>query len=125
MSDMRPVTRPNMTAAAIAAAVIGTLAGIAVSQWSAVTDHRSVIDETFNSAVVLAFTVVGALIAAARPRNRFGWRMLAGGATWSLGGAGANLAHHGIVTSPGAVPGVAAYAVTGSAVRSLGWYLIT
>ena len=115
----------RMTAAAIAAAVICGVGGVSVSLRIAVGDHQSVLAAAFNAGVVVAFTVVGAVIAAARPRNRVGWFMLWGGALWGLGGAGADLAHHGIIVAPGSVPGASAYAVAGSATRSLGWYLIT
>ena len=115
----------RMTAAAIAAAVICGVGGVSVSLRIAVSDHQSVLAAAFNAGVVVAFTVVGAVIAAARPRNRVGWFMLWGGALWGLGGAGVDLAHHGIIVAPGSVPGASAYAVAGSATRSLGWYLIT
>jgi len=115
----------KMTAAAIAAAVIASLGGAAVSLSLAQADHHSLASVAFNGAVVAAFTVVGAVVVAARPRNAVGWAMLVGGVLWSLGGTGADLAYHGIVASPGSVSGVAFFAVAGSAARSLGWYSIT
>jgi len=115
----------RVTAAAIAAAVAASIVGVSVSLWAAVTDQQSILGPTFNAAVVMAFAVVGAVVAAARPGNRVGWGMLVGGVLWSLGGAGADLAHHGVIAAPGSVPAVAAFAVGGSAVRSVGWYVVT
>jgi len=125
MSAVRTTSSTTLTAAAIAAAVSLALGGIGVSLWVAAADARSVPAAAFSAAFVLAFAVVGAVAAAARPDNRIGWAMLAGAALSSVGGAGADLAHHGIVVAPGSVPGVNGFAVGGSAVRSLGWYLLT
>jgi hypothetical protein len=75
--------------------------------------------------VVIAFTAVGAVVAAARPANRVGWAMLVGGVLWSVGGAGVDLAHHGIIIAPGSVSGVAGFAVGGQACRSVGWFAVT
>jgi signal transduction histidine kinase len=122
---MAPARRPAVTVAAIAAAVAASLAGTAVALWCTHLDHTSIPGAAFNAAVVTTFTIVGAIIAAARPRNAIGWLMLAGGALWSLGGASVDLAFHGIVPAPGSVTGASAYAVGGSAARSVGWYLIT
>jgi signal transduction histidine kinase len=115
----------KVTAAVIAAAVIASIVGVTVSLWAAAADHQSILGPTFNAAVVMAFAAVGAMVAAARPGNRVGWGMLVGGVLWSLGGGGADLAHHGIVSVPGSVPAVAAFAIGGSALRSVGWYVVT
>jgi signal transduction histidine kinase len=114
-----------LMAAVIAAAVGAAVAGAAVSLWIAVADHHSVVGAAFNGAVVLAFAIVGAVVVGARPKSTVGWGMLVGGVVWSLGGAGADLATHGIVADPGSVPAVAAFAIGGSAARALGWYSIT
>ena len=115
----------RLTAAAIAAAVSLTLAGIAASLAVTVSDGRSMPAAAFSGAFVVAFAAVGAVVGAARPDNAVGWLMLAGGALTAIGGAGADLAHHGIVADPGSVPAVAVFAVAGSAARSVGWYLVT
>jgi signal transduction histidine kinase len=125
---MRVMTRPRstrLTATAIAVAVSLVLGSTAVSLWAVVTDDRSVPATAFTAAFALAAVVVGAVVAAARPGNLVGWAMLAGAALSALGGAGADLAHHGIIGAPGSVAGVSAFAIAGSAVRSLGWYLLT
>jgi len=125
MASMGLVMQAKVTVAAVVAAVTATVAGLVVSQWTAIEDDQSIVLAALNSAVVLAFAVVGAVIAAARPDNRVGWLMLAGGVTWSLGSASVDLAHHGIVTAPGSVPGASALAVVGAGVRAVGWYLET
>jgi signal transduction histidine kinase len=112
-------------AAGIAAAIAASLLGVGISLWVAVTDDQPVLTPAFNAAVVVAFTAVGAVVAAARPANRVGWAMLVGGALWALGGAGADLAHHGIVVDPGTVPAVAVFAIGGQALRAIGWMGVT
>lgn len=118
-------SRGEVAVTAIAVAVTGTLLGIAGTVWEAVTDGHSLLGVGFNASVVVAFAVVGAVVVGARPANRIGWLMLAAGTTWALGGAGVAMAQHGIVDAPGSVENVAAYAVVGSAVRAVGWYLVT
>ncbi len=124
MTGMRQPRRP-VTVAVIAVAVAATLAGISGSLWVAAADRESPIDVAFNAAVVLAFVIVGAVVTGARPDNRIGWLMLAAGATWALGNAGTDIAHHGLVADPGSVVGVSTFAIGGAAVRSIGWYLVT
>ncbi|HXR41934.1 MAG TPA: hypothetical protein VN738_05965, partial [Acidothermaceae bacterium] len=125
MDPMLTNRSSRLTAAAIAAAVSLTLAGIAASLAVTVSDGRSMPAAAFSAAFVVAFAAVGAVVGAARPDNAVGWLMLAGGALTAIGGAGADLAHHGIVADPGSVPAVAVFAVAGSAARSVGWYLVT
>lgn len=98
---------------------------MAGSLWAVVEDHQSVASTAVGAAFMLGFVAAGAVVAAARPRNSVGWLMLAGAALSSLGNAGASVAHHGIVTDPGSVAGVSAFAVAGQSCRSLGWYLLT
>jgi signal transduction histidine kinase len=106
-------------------AVAVTLAADAVALTIAVTDNVSVVAESFDAAVTVAFALVGAVVAGARPRNPVGWTMLGGGAFWAMGSALSDVGHHGIVGSPGSVAGVSAYVIVGAMCRSLGWYAIT
>jgi signal transduction histidine kinase len=122
---MRSPSRRAVTVAAIATAVTATLAGAGLSQWIAFSDHGSILDTGVTAAVVVSFAVVGAVVAGARPSNIVGWLMLAAAASWALGDAGIDVAHHGIVTAPGSVAGVAVAAIGGSAARAVGWYLIS
>ena len=72
-----------MRVAAVAAALAVSLAGVAVSLWAHAADGQSLLpDAALSAAVVLAFALVGALVAAARPANPVGWLMLAGAAGW-------------------------------------------
>ena len=125
MNGMSGLRSKGLTAAAIAAAVSLTLAAVGTSLWAVSTDGRSVNATIFSAAFSIAFAAVGAVVAAARPENRVGWVMLLGAALSAVGGAGADMAYHGIVGAPGSVAGVAVFAIAGSALRSVGWYLLT
>lgn len=125
MTEMHTKKLVAMTVAAIAGAVIATFVGVGISQWATVTDHRSLSAAAIAAAFALAACAVGAVVAAARPSNRVGWVMLVGAALSALGGAGVDAAYHGIVAQPGSVPGASAFAVAGSATRSVGWYVLT
>jgi signal transduction histidine kinase len=85
-------------------------------------DDESMDTVVFSAVVALSFAVVGAVVAAARPNNSVGWLMLGAGVAWAVGNAGVDVAHHGIVVSPGSVPGAAAYALAGACVRAIGWW---
>ena len=114
-----------MTTVTLTGAAIVSLTGVTVSLWVASADQRGVLGSALSAAVVLAFVIVGAVVVGARPQNRIGWLMLAGGTLWSVGNAGADLAFRGIVVAPGSVELVSAVAVAGQAARALGWYLVT
>lgn len=118
-------TQRRLTVTATAVAVAVALACQAVSMWALAADHKSLLAGGFDSAVVIAFSVVGAVIVGARPRNSIGWLMLIGGMFWGLGSAGNDLGYHGIVGSPGSVAGASALTVAGAAAQSVGWYLVT
>ena len=125
MKRMTESRSSRLTVAAIAAAVSLALAGVAASLWANLADDRSINAAVFSGAFVVAFAAAGAVVAAARPGNLVGWTMLAGSCLCSLGGAGADLAHHGVVSSPGSIPAVTVFAIGGSAGRSVGWDLLT
>ena len=125
MNAMRRAGTTTVMAAAIAAAVAVSLAGAAVGIWVASTDRQSVGAAIAFAVFMVALTAVGAVVTAARPDNAVGWVMLAGVALSAAGNAGAGIAHHGIVTAPGSVPAVSAFAVAGQSSRSLGWYVLT
>jgi signal transduction histidine kinase len=125
MSAMDTGPGTARTAVTVFASVTVSLAGVAVSLWAVVAAAGSVVDSVASGAVVLAFTIVGAMVVSARPANRVGWLMLAGSLLWSVGNAATDLAYLGIVADPGRVPGASAEAVAGSAVRAAGWYVLT
>lgn len=117
--------RRRLTVAATAAAVSIAFAGNALSLWAITADNKSLLSAGLESALVVIFAVVGAVIVGARSDNPIGWLMLIGGMFWGLGSAGNDLGYHGIVASPGSVPGASAWTVGGAAAQSVGWYLIT
>jgi signal transduction histidine kinase len=118
-------TRGKPTAAAVAAVVAASLTGVGVSLWARESAAGSAADSLLSGIAVIAFTVIGAVVIAARPANPLGWLLLAGGTLWSLGQAGADLAYLGIVADPGRVPGASALAVTGSTARAVAWLAVT
>src|SRR4051812_43144189 len=122
---MTQAWRTRLTVTAIAAAIAVSAAAVAVSIGITAHDGRSVPNVVFNATVGFAFAVVGAVVAAARPRNRVGWLMLAAGMLWSLGEVFVDIARHGIVTDPGSVPVASAFAVAGQAIRGMGWAVVT
>lgn len=117
--------RRRLTVAATAAAVSVALAGNALSLWAITADHKSLLSAALESALVVMFAAVGAVIVGARPDNPIGWLMLFGGMSWALGSAGNDLGYHGIVGAPGSVPGASAWTIVGAVAQSVGWYLIT
>jgi signal transduction histidine kinase len=118
--------RPSawVTALAIAGAVTAALAGTGASMWVAVSDGASLATPVMSAIAVGMFTVVGAVVVSARPRNVVGWLILGGGVMWAVGDAGADLAYRGVVVAPHSIPAVAAWGVAGSVIRGTGWYLV-
>ena len=116
----------RVRAAAVAVALAVSLGGVAVSLWAHAADRQPLLAAAaLSAAVVAAFAFAGALVAAARPSNPVGWLMLAGAAAWALGNGAVDVAYRGLVAAPGVVPAASAWAVAGSAVRGLGWSLVT
>jgi signal transduction histidine kinase len=109
----------TVVGAAVAVAAVAT--SIAVT----IADGASPAEAALSGAVVAAFVVVGCVVTAARPANAVGWALLGGGVAWALGAAAVDVARHGIVVAPGSVAGASAWAVVGSALRSVGWLVTT
>jgi len=85
------------------AAIAALLGGAAVSVSLAQADNRSLAGAAFNGAVVAAFTVVGAVVVAARPKISVGvGRCSSAAPCGPLGGGGFDLATTGSWTRPGA-----------------------
>lgn len=116
--------RPTGTGAVIAAAILAAVAGIAVTITYATRHAESLIGPVFNGAVFLLFTLVGAVIVAARPANRTGWAMLAGGALSTTGSACVAIARPGILAGH-AGAAVPLAAIGGQGLRGLGWMSVT
>jgi signal transduction histidine kinase len=72
----------------------------------------------------LAITVVGVVVALARPMNPVGWLMLGAGELSMVGDAALALANHDLLYG-GHIRGASLFAVTGGCARTVGWYLAT
>jgi signal transduction histidine kinase len=114
---------PATVITAVAGLVLA-VAGVSVSLWVNRRDDLGLTADPLLWAEYLAFAVMGSVVALARPGNRMGWLMLAVGVLSSLGGAAIDIADHDLVRG-GAVPGASAFAVSGAAARTVGWYLAT
>jgi hypothetical protein len=77
---------------AVAAFLLATLNGAADIQAAAVT-------------VLLAFPLVGALVAARQPGNAVGWLLIAVGVFLTVNLVGESYARYALVTAPGSLPG--------------------
>jgi signal transduction histidine kinase len=124
MTAMAPGNRRTRTVAGVTVAVLAALSGVFVSLTVAAADGASLFSSTLSALVVLSFAAVGAVVASARPANRIGWLLLTGSVLWALGNAGVDAAYRGIVVAPGSLPGTATWAVGGSAVRGLAWWVL-
>ena len=81
-----------------AAAIAGTLAvGVAASSLDAFT--------ILGIPAVLAFSVVGALIASRRPDNPIGWILCGVGLSFALASLSGEYAVYALITEPGSLPG--------------------
>ena len=81
-----------------------TVTGAWLSMFAVVTSARSIVVTALLDFDFLAFGVVGAIVALARPGNRVGWLMLAGGMLSCLGGGGVDLAQLGSGSCSGICP---------------------
>lgn len=109
----------------VAGGLVATAAAVCVSLSVGAADGSSLAEPALFGVDVLAFSVVGALVCLARPANRVGWILLAGGTLSSIGAAAIDLADRGLLHAVGQVPGASAWADLGAATRTVGWYLAT
>jgi signal transduction histidine kinase len=81
-----------------AAAITGTLAvDVLASSLDAFT--------ILGVPAVLAFSVVGALVASRRPNNPIGWILCGAGLSFALGSLAGEYATYALITEPGSLPG--------------------
>ena len=81
-----------------AAAIGGTLAvDVAASSFDAFT--------ILGVPAILAFSVIGALIASRRPDNPIGWILCGAGLSFALGSLAGEYATYALITEPGSLPG--------------------
>jgi hypothetical protein len=81
-------------------------------------------DTVLVTALILAFSTVGALIASRRPGNPIGWLFCSGALVWILGELALEYAVYATDTAPGAFPTVAWVGWFGGWARGMGWFLI-
>jgi hypothetical protein len=81
-------------------------------------------DTVLVTALILAFSTVGALIASRRPGNPIGWLFCSGALVWILGELALEYAVYATDTAPGAFPAVAWVGWFGGWARGMGWFLI-
>ncbi len=124
MSGMSPAGARAATAVAVGVAIAATAAGVALSLMVASRDAGDLGATVLSTLAASAFTVVGAIVAAARPRNRVGWLMLAAGVGWAVGAAAVDVGQQALA-APGSGRSalVAVCLVTGSALRGVAWWL--
>jgi len=76
------------------------------------------------SALILAFSTVGALVASRRPGHAIGWLFCSGALAWILGELALEYAVYALITAPGALPAGAWATWFGEWARGTGWFLI-
>src|SRR5215213_7630007 len=76
------------------------------------------------SVVILAFSTVGALVAARRPENPIGWLFCCGALTWGLGELTLEYGVYALVTAPGSLPAGAWAAWFGAWARGIGGFFM-
>lgn len=112
------LSRGRLTAAAVSAAVVVTLAASAVATAYNSQDTASVV----TTGVVLGIVaLVGAVVTLTVPSNRVGWLMLVAAAVAATGQAATEAGVHGVVTSPGSIRGAGYLAAVGPGLRGAGW----
>jgi signal transduction histidine kinase len=110
----------RFTAVAVGAAVVVALAGSAIAPTYDQAGTAVFADTLSFAFAVGAVAVVGAVITLAVPGNRVGWLLLAAAALMGAGLALTEAGVHGVVTSPGSVPGAAYMAAIGPGLEAAG-----
>ena len=77
-----------------------------------------------TSALILAFSTVGALVASRRPGNRIGWLFCSGALMWALGELALEYAVYALISAPGSLPAASWATWFGGWARGMGWFLI-
>ena len=74
--------------------------------------------------VIVAFSMVGALVASRRPENPIGWLFCCGAFVWGLGELGLEYGVYALVTAPGSLPAGAWVAWFGAWARGIGGFFM-
>jgi hypothetical protein len=102
-----------------------TVLAVALTLFAARLNAPSALADTvLVTALILAFSTVGALIASRRPGNPIGWLFCSGALVWILGELALEYAVYATYTAPGAFPAVAWVGWFGGWARGMGWFLI-
>ncbi|MFN2562133.1 MAG: sensor histidine kinase [Jatrophihabitans sp.] len=125
MTEHAGQRRVGPHAALVTGALLLTVTSGCVSLWVRSADGGRLLVPGLLAVDATAFALVGAVVALARPGNRIGWLMLAGGMGMEVGIALLELADRSLLHAPGSVPGASAWAVIGSDVRALAWLVLT
>jgi hypothetical protein len=122
---MSPRTAARLAWGMAALCLTGTLTGLVLTALSGALEWQLT---RFAAALtpLVAFPVVGALIASRQPRNPVGWQLLAVGGLLTLGLPSDAYARYTLATAPGSLPGglVVAF-VGGLAFAPTSWILLT
>jgi hypothetical protein len=81
-------------------------------------------DMVVLSLLLLAFSTVGALVAAHRPENPIGWLFCSGALVWILGELALEYAVYALITAPSGLPAGAWMVWFGTWARGIGWFLV-
>lgn len=100
------------------------LAGAPTLLLASVNGPSSVRNTAFVSALILAFSTVGALVASRRPENPIGWLFCSGAFLWIFGELALEYAVYALVSGPGALPAGAWAGWLGGWARGAGWFLV-
>jgi hypothetical protein len=98
---MTPRTAARLAWSLCAACVAGIAGLVVLKVLNGPADLRSAL----LAAAPLAFSVVGALVAAGQQRNPVGWQLLAVGVFMTANLLGESYARYALVTAPGSLPG--------------------
>ena len=102
-----------------------TVLAVALTLFAARLNAPSTLADTvLVTALILAFSTVGALIASRRPGNPIGWLFCSGALVWILGELALAYAVYATDTAPGGFPAVAWVGWFGGWARGMGWFLI-
>jgi hypothetical protein len=121
---MSPRTATRLAWAIGALCLTGALAGLVLTALDGTFEWRF---GRFAAALtpLVAFPVVGALIAARQPRNPVGWQLLAVGALFMLDGTTGAYARYALAVAPGSLPGGLVLAWVGAlAFAPIVWVLL-
>lgn len=117
------IAGPRVARWVMALAVLG-LGCAAAGLWTDLVSGTSTGTALLDSAYVALMVAAGTVVALARPENRIGWLLLVSGAAAGGGGALVTLGTLGI-TGHHSIPGAGWFAVSGSVIRSYGWFGVT